>query len=144
MQRHKRDDDQIGAILAIGSVIVAACVAGITPIVDSVALNLRSAGTTTVAGEGRLCNACGVVEQVRELDPAVSRHEFSTVAGGGIEGFAVILGALGGKFRLDQSPIYEVAVRMRDGSVRILRVAMPPAWKSGDRVRVVMGRIRPA
>lgn len=138
----------LACVLTIGAIAVLVFLevgkpAPIVTLVDSLALNLKSARTIDVAGDGRICRSCGVVEQVRELDPAVSRHEFSTVAGGGVEGIAVILGALGGKFRLDQSPIYEVAVRMQDGSVRVLRTAMPPACKPGDRVRVVMGRIAP-
>src|ERR1700704_6274070 len=38
---------------------------------------------------------------------------------------------------------YEVSVRLQDGSVKILPAAAPPALKSGDKVRVVNGRLEP-
>ena len=39
---------------------------------------------------------------------------------------------------------YEVSVRLQDGSVRTVPSDAPPAWKSGDKVRVVNGRLKPA
>jgi hypothetical protein len=38
---------------------------------------------------------------------------------------------------------YDVSVRLPDGSVKILSWDAPPAWKSGDKVRVVNGRLAP-
>jgi len=38
---------------------------------------------------------------------------------------------------------YEVSVRLQDGSVRTVPSDAPPAWKSGDKVRVVNGRLEP-
>jgi hypothetical protein len=144
VKRPGRDEDEIATILLLGCLISAACVAGIMPMVDSLALTLNSVRATETARTDHICTVCGIVENVQELDPAVSRQEFSTVAGGGIEGIAVILGALGGNIRLDPVKIHEVAVRMQDGSVRLLRTATSPTCKPGDRVRVVMGRIVPA
>jgi hypothetical protein len=39
---------------------------------------------------------------------------------------------------------YEVSVRLPDGSVRTVSSDAPPAWKSGDKVRVVNGSLEPA
>jgi hypothetical protein len=39
---------------------------------------------------------------------------------------------------------YDVSVRLPDGSVKTLSWDAPPAWKSGDKVRVVNGRLEPA
>jgi len=38
---------------------------------------------------------------------------------------------------------YEVSVRLQDGSVKTVSTGVPPAWKSGDKVRVVNGRLEP-
>jgi hypothetical protein len=38
---------------------------------------------------------------------------------------------------------YEVSVRLQDGSVKTVPSDAPPAWKSGDKVRVVNGRLGP-
>ncbi|HSU63272.1 MAG TPA: hypothetical protein VLJ12_05305 [Burkholderiales bacterium] len=38
---------------------------------------------------------------------------------------------------------YDVSVRLPDGSVKTLSADAPPAWKSGDKVRVVDGRLEP-
>jgi hypothetical protein len=39
--------------------------------------------------------------------------------------------------------IYEVSVRMDDGSIRAVRGSRLPDWKLGDRVKVVKGRVEP-
>jgi hypothetical protein len=143
MERRDRDEAEIGAKLLLGSLIAAACVASVAILVDSLALIVMPGRAADLASAGRACNACGIIEEVREFHSAASRHEVSTVAGGGVEGIAVILGTLGGKLRLDPVKIYEVAVRMQDGSVRNFHSATPPPWKAGDRVKVVMGAIRP-
>jgi hypothetical protein len=143
LTRRNCGDAEIGVTLLLGSLVVAACAAWIEPMVDSLALRLMSGGTAGIAGTERSCNSCGIIQQVRELDTAVPRHEGSTVAGGGIEGIAVILGALGGKLRWGPGEIYEVEVRMQDGSVRTFRSATPWSWKPGNRVKVIMGKIEP-
>ena len=38
---------------------------------------------------------------------------------------------------------YEVSVRLQDGSVKTVSSDALPAWKSGDKVRVVKGRLEP-
>ena len=38
---------------------------------------------------------------------------------------------------------YDVSVRLHDGSVKTVSSDAPPAFKSGDRVRVVNGRLEP-
>jgi Zn-dependent alcohol dehydrogenase len=38
---------------------------------------------------------------------------------------------------------YDVLVRLHDGSVKTVSSDAPPAWKSGDKVRVVNGRLEP-
>jgi hypothetical protein len=36
---------------------------------------------------------------------------------------------------------YQIRVRMSDGSERTLTYTNPPAWKAGDRVRLLNGRL---
>ncbi|HJY78083.1 MAG TPA: hypothetical protein VKE95_15710 [Burkholderiales bacterium] len=36
---------------------------------------------------------------------------------------------------------YQIRVRMSDGSERTLTYTQPPAWKAGDRVRLLNGRL---
>jgi len=38
---------------------------------------------------------------------------------------------------------YEVSVRLPDGSVKTMASDTPPAWKSGDKVRVANGKLEP-
>jgi hypothetical protein len=38
---------------------------------------------------------------------------------------------------------YEVSVRLPDGSVKTVSSDTPPAWKSGDKVRVANGKLGP-
>jgi len=100
------------------------------------------------------CASCGVVEIVRVVehrrrDPAGAperRHADSVLGyrmgGGGGEGFVMLLGAMaGGPPAARAWLVYEVDVRLEDGSVRTFRQPGEPPWRLGDRVRVVQGRI---
>ena len=136
-----RDPEAVSLVL-LAFLIVTAFIVGLPPIVTVVAGALqRSSLAATVRG-GSACNICGIVEQVREVKPA-PRHDVSTVAGGGTEGIAVLLGALSGRMTIHAATVYEVAVRLQDGSLRVLQSGAPPQWKPGDHVKVVMGRVEP-
>ena len=39
---------------------------------------------------------------------------------------------------------WEIAVRLDDGSQRTLTSDAEPAWRAGDRVRIVDGKLEPA
>jgi hypothetical protein len=124
----------------MGALVVVACVAGIPPLVD-VAVQAVAQSKADAALAGLECRVCGVVEDVREVRLGGTGRNVSTVSG---EGFALFLGLLSGKLGSGPSTVYEVAVRLQDGSTRILREGTLPAWKAGDRVKVKMGRILPA
>lgn len=106
------------------------------------------------------CASCGVVEIVRVVEPR--RRDPTAVAGGrhslegrisesvlgyrmgdgGGEGFVVLLGAMAGASPAARPRlVYEVDVRLEDGSVRSFRQPGEPPWRLGDRVRVIQGRI---
>jgi hypothetical protein len=89
------------------------------------------------------CNACGVVERVRVIPASQPAHPVSTVAGGGTEGIAVLFGALTGKFEVTPVRVYQIEVRMKDGSQRAFLLGYEPIWQQGDRVKVQAGRVGP-
>lgn len=100
------------------------------------------------------CGNCGVVEIVREAPPRGREPGAAPeggvpesvlgyrMGGGGGEGFVILLGAMAGATRAGGAGrVYEVDVRMEDGAVRTFRHPLEPAWRLGDRVRVIQGRI---
>ena len=135
-------DPQTASLVLLAALIAAAFVAGFPPIADAVTESMQRSQFSAAARAGPVCKVCGIVEQVREIRPA-PRHDISTVTGGGTEGIAVLLGALSGRFTTHAATVYEVAVRLQDGSLRVLQSGTPPLWKPGDHVKVVMGRVEP-
>jgi outer membrane lipoprotein SlyB len=107
------------------------------------------------------CATCGVVESIVEIEKPGEGTGLG--AAGGALGGAVIgkqfgngngrtaltlLGAIGGALAGHQiekqvraSKVYEVRIRMEDGSLRTLTQAGAPTWRSGDRVRVEGGAL---
>ena len=103
-----------------------------------------------------VCGNCGVIEAITEntvagagtgiggiggaLGGAVIGKQFGK--GRGSDALA-ILGAIGGAVAGHQveksvrsTKVYEVRVKMEDGSTRSMTQSNPPAWRNGDRVRV--------
>jgi outer membrane lipoprotein SlyB len=108
------------------------------------------------------CAECGVIQSVLEVD---TKGEGSGVGGvggavvGGVLGhqvgngdgrtIATVIGAVGGAVagneiekRVKTKKSYEVTVRFDDGSSRVITEATAPAWRSGDKVKVVNGVIQ--
>jgi hypothetical protein len=136
----KRNQDlEIGCQLALAALVVVAFVAGIPPIVDTVAESIAQS-KFAAAHAAFACGVCGVVESVHEVNLAAPKHEVSTVSG---EGFAMFFGLLKSELGTNPVKIYETEVHLQDGSVRLIREGRLPAWKPGDHVKVVMGRIKP-
>lgn len=108
------------------------------------------------------CAECGVIESTREVDVRGEGTGIGAVGGavvGGILGnqvgaghgreIATAAGAIGGvvagneiEKRIKTTKAYEVAIRLDDGSSRVVREASAPAWRPGDHVKVVDGAIR--
>jgi hypothetical protein len=80
---------------------------------------------------------------VRVIPASQPAHPVSTVAGGGTEGIAVLFGALTGKFEVTPVRVYQIEVRMKDGSQRAFLLGYEPIWQQGDRVKVQAGRVGP-
>jgi outer membrane lipoprotein SlyB len=109
------------------------------------------------------CMSCGTVESVREIATPGQGTGLGAVAGG-ITGAVIgkqfghgsgktamtILGAAGGAFaghkieeKVRGSSRWDVTVRLDDGSTRTVTLEQQPAWRSGDRVRLVNGTLEP-
>ena len=100
------------------------------------------------------------VESVREVKEPGDAKGMGAIAGGVVggvlgnklgkgKGLATVLGAAGGAFaghqiekqvRADKR--WEIALRMEDGSLRTLPSEVEPAWRAGDRVRIVEDRLQ--
>jgi len=121
---------------------------------------LRTAGADpSYVGGTPVCVDCGIVEAVREVAVEPKGSGGGAVAGGIVGGIlgnqigkgatrdiATVLGAVGGAFAgnhieksVKEAKRYDVQVRFDDGSTRTFSSDAPPAWHSGDRVRLQNG-----
>lgn len=108
------------------------------------------------------CAECGVVESIREIDVKGEGSGVGAVGGavvGGVVGhqigsgrgqdIATVVGAVGGAVaghqiekHVKSTKSYEITVRFEDGSSRVIHEASAPAWRNGDRVKVINGVIQ--
>ena len=139
MAAHCREQES-AAQWTLAALLLVAFIAGLPPLIEVVTRSIAQARHDAVKLPGLACRVCGVVEEVHEVTLGSLKHDVSTVSG---EGIAMFIGLLNGKLRAGPVKIYEVEVRLQDGSTRVIREGSLPAWKSGDRVKVVMGRIKP-
>ena len=106
-----------------------------------------------------ICRDCGVVEAVNEVTVEPKGSGGGAVTGGIVGGIignqigkgatrdiATLLGAVGGAYAgnhiektVKDAKRYDVIVRFEDGSTRTFSSDTPPAWQSGDRVRLQNG-----
>jgi outer membrane lipoprotein SlyB len=123
----------------------------------------RKAVQVAAADNGRnWCSNCGNVESVRTIKHRAEGSGLGAAGGavlGGLLGnqigsgsgrtIATAAGAIGGAVvgnqvegNMKATTTYEIRVRLDDGTLRTFRQSNPPAWRSGDRVRIVKGRLR--
>lgn len=108
------------------------------------------------------CADCGVIESVNVIDVKGKTSGLGGVGGavvGGLLGSQVgggrgkdamtVAGAVGGAVagneiekRVKSTKSYQITVRLDDGSTRVFTESSPPAWRAGDKVRIVDGQIR--
>ena len=111
----------------------------------------------------RTCAECGVIESVREIQHKGEGTGLGAVGGAVVGGLlgnqvgsgrgntaATVVGAVGGVIagneiekRVKSTRSYRITVRFDDGSSRVFSESSPPAWRAGDKVRIVDGKIRP-
>lgn len=109
-----------------------------------------------------VCKECGVIASVNEIEKVGDGSGLGAVAGGVVGAIAgkqvgggrgrnvmSVLGAVGGAYAGHQIEknakkvkIYEITVRFDDGTTQTLSQSTPPAWRTGDRVRMVNGSIQ--
>ena len=110
------------------------------------------------------CANCGNVESVRAIKQRAQGSGLGAAGGavvGGLLGnqiggghgrqLATVAGAIGGAVvgnqvegNMKASTSYEIRVRLDDGTLRTFHQSSEPQWRSGDRVRIVKGRLRAA
>ncbi|MBK5105573.1 MAG: glycine zipper 2TM domain-containing protein [Burkholderiales bacterium] len=108
-----------------------------------------------------VCQDCGVIESVREIEKKGEGSGLGAAVGGvtgGVLGHQTgagrgkdvmtVLGAIGGAFAGHQIEkntkkvkSYEIDIRFDDGSSRVIAQDIQPAWRMGDRVKLVNGVI---
>ncbi len=108
-----------------------------------------------------VCTDCGVVVSIQEIEQEGKGSGLGAVAGGVTGGLignqvgqgtgrdlATVAGIVGGAFagnkiekKIKKTNVFDVAVRMDDGSERILRYETAPGVLAGDKVRVEDGRV---
>lgn len=105
--------------------------------VDAVAASGEGAQTAAApalaaaAPAGGSCVGCGVIASTREIEDS---NEITTANDPG-------RGAAGKRGVIAAKPLrnYEIVIRLRDGSTRVVRDANPAKWKRGERVTVIAG-----
>ena len=80
------------------------------------------------------CAECGVIESIREIS------KDGAASGPGIVGGAVFGNEV--EKKTESIKRYEITVRFDDGSGRVFSAEKPPAWRAGNRVKVVDGAIQ--
>lgn len=77
------------------------------------------------------CAECGVIESTREIETPDEKTAGN--APGRI--------AAGNRGAIEAKPIrnYEITIRLRDGSRRVITDAHPARWRHGERVQVIAG-----
>ena len=140
MDAASKDDSSPQAPVALIVLTIIVYIAGFAMVIAWFALVVL--GQPAAAQQKRApagCSVCGVVQRVDQYEQA--RMQLNGDRG---ESIVVLIAQLGG-LRDGAAPgrFYETAVLHDDGSVRVVRDASAPAWKRGDRVRVVRGRVEP-
>jgi len=108
-----------------------------------------------------ICHECGTIGGIHEIDQAGQGSGGGAVAGGLVGGVAghqmgngrgrdlmTVLGAVGGAVagnaiekKAKTTKEYQVLVNFEDGSSKIITLQTAPAWRVGDKVKVVNGVI---
>jgi outer membrane lipoprotein SlyB len=125
---------------------------------------LRPARVAQADTGSRWCSNCGNIESIREITTRARGSGVGAGAGailGGLLGnqigsgrgrsLATVAGAVGGAVMGNQVEgnmhayhSYEIRVRLDDGTLRTFHQRSIPAWRNGDRVRIVKGTLHTA
>lgn len=126
----------------------------------ALALASGPAGDAAAQSKGGKCTNCGRVEQIR-VSESSDWKKYAAPVGGAVVGGVIgnqfgggtgktaltVVGALGGAFaghkveEKTRDKVYEVVVRMDDGSFRTVTYQSKPPVREGDRVRLRDGQL---
>jgi outer membrane lipoprotein SlyB len=126
----------------------------------ALALSFIHAGNAAAQSKEKKCTNCGRVQQIK-VSESSDWKKYAAPVGGAVVGGLIgnqfgggsgktaltVVGALGGAFTghavegKTRDKIYEVAVRMDDGSVRTVTYKSQPPLREGDRVRLRDGQL---
>ena len=117
----------------------------------------------TKAAAAPVCNECGSITGIREINKPGQASGLGAVAGGvlgavvgrqvggsGHRTAGTVVGAAGGAVaghmiekKAKEGKTWEIGVRFDDGSSRTFMVDAIPAWSTGSRVKLVNGALAP-
>jgi len=131
----------------------------ISPAQDQYSTNASTNNNAKATVVAAICGNCGTIVAINAIEKKGEGSGLGAIAGGVLGGvlghqvgggtgkdIATIAGAAGGAYAGHQieknakkSKQYDVAVRMEDGSTRNLSLQTEPAYRVGDKVKVVDG-----
>ena len=131
------------------------------PAQSPVAAPITAAPAPLAVAPKPVCLDCGTVENFRQVEVKGDGSALGAIAGGATgalighqfgrgtgKDLMTIAGAVGGAFaghevekNVRKKTRYEISVRMEDGSLKTLSQDAAPAWRIGDRVRIVNNQV---
>lgn len=94
---------------------------------DAVAAPVIAAADT----RARRCAECGVIESMREIKAPQETT--------GIDAFGGIAAGSRGVSGATPLRVYEITIRLRDGTMRVIQDAKPAAWRHREPVTIIAG-----
>ena len=87
--------------------------------------------SAAAASRGNTCADCGVIESMRKLETPNERAA----------AYAPVRSAAGNRGEIKAKPVqyYEITIRLRDGTRRVITDADAARWRLGERVTVIAG-----
>src|SRR5262245_36103927 len=132
----------------------------VTAAIAALALTAAPTGDAGAQSKEKKCTNCGRVQQIK-VSESSDWKKYAAPVGGAVVGGVIgnqfgggsgktaltVVGALGGAFtghkveEKHRDKIYEVAVKMDDGSFRTVTYKSQPPVREGDRVRLRDGQL---
>jgi outer membrane lipoprotein SlyB len=117
--------------IAIASLAISAQGFGGIPARDEAPAADSAPATAAPGARAYTCTECGVIESTREI--GISDEETR------VNALGRIAARNWGAFAPRPDRGYEITIRLRDGSMRVVTDAHPARWRHGERVRIIAG-----
>lgn len=125
----------IAAILVSGIAIASLAISGqgfqSAPVPAEALDAVAAPAIDAPARRARGCAECGVIESMREINAPQEKT--------GIDAFGGIAAGSRGASRATPLRIYEITIRLRDGTMRVIQDAKPATWRHGEPVTIIAG-----